>query len=172
MSSIRAPDRNRAAFSGAKADVRSPGIEANGFSLNSDSIDLPEGDYAWPNAPGAELVSSHCSSCHSTENDTLSACLPAEKWREIVMKMRDVYRAPIQDDAVPLIVDYLATRPGSSFATETTTDHSPWIVWKRNADKSGPVHDHESCWQNVVRQHPSERPMSGPFNNANRPLAF
>ena len=50
--------------------------------------------------------------------------LSKDKWREIVIKMRDVYKAPVGEQSIPAIVDYLSTMPGQANSAEPGIERS------------------------------------------------
>ncbi|MDE8651215.1 hypothetical protein [Novosphingobium album (ex Liu et al. 2023)] len=86
-------------------------VSANGFTLTSATMDLPADDATYPDGPNADLVNARCSACHSPSMVLTQPAFPAEKWQEIVLKMRDVYHAPIAEQDIAPITQYLAARP-------------------------------------------------------------
>lgn len=53
--------------------------------------------------PDAELLSANCAACHSADMILYQPAMDAGHWAETVRKMRDVYKAPIEDaDAAKL----------------------------------------------------------------------
>ncbi|MBS0504334.1 MAG: cytochrome c [Proteobacteria bacterium] len=53
--------------------------------------------------PDAELLSANCAACHSADMVLYQPHMDAAHWAETVKKMRDVYKAPIEDaDAAKL----------------------------------------------------------------------
>jgi cbb3-type cytochrome c oxidase subunit III len=105
---------------GEAAVTRNPAVHA---------IALPH--YA-PNLPagtGREAFASACLTCHSTRYIGMQPPLTAAKWEENVRKMIKVYNAPITEEQVPQVVQYLmATKEGgtpgawNSLAAITVTD--------------------------------------------------
>ena len=87
-----------------------PSVSANGFTLTSTSVDLPEDAATYRDGPHAELVNQRCLSCHSASMVLTQPRLTAAQWQATVEKMRDVYKAPIAPGEVPLIVDYLTAQ--------------------------------------------------------------
>ena len=71
------------------------------------TIALPAEDIALPPGPGAEEVVANCTACHSTSTMLQQPKLTREKWNGVVEKMISVYKAPVDPEAVPKIVDYL-----------------------------------------------------------------
>ncbi|MFM7404711.1 MAG: cytochrome c [Erythrobacter sp.] len=70
------------------------------ITLPDDPIDLPEG-------PGRDAVLENCTACHSPSTMLQQPKVPREKWEAIVAKMRKLYKAPVDEAAVPQIVDYM-----------------------------------------------------------------
>ncbi len=68
--------------------------------LPDDPIDLPEG-------PGRDAVIENCTACHSPSTMLQQPKVSREKWESIVGKMKTLYKAPVDDAAVPAIVDYM-----------------------------------------------------------------
>ncbi|MFN3864542.1 MAG: cytochrome c [Erythrobacter sp.] len=71
------------------------------------AITLPEDPAVLPDLPGREAVIAHCTACHSPSMMLQQPEIPRKKWESIVAKMAEVYKAPIDQRAVPEIVDYL-----------------------------------------------------------------
>ena len=60
-------------------------------------------------APGRELVVSRCAVCHSLDYIPMnSPFLDRAGWEKILHKMTDVMGAPIEEEDVKAILDYLA----------------------------------------------------------------
>jgi hypothetical protein len=77
-------------------------------------IELPPEKSAFKTGPGVELVQANCLICHSVEYVTSQPRLERKFWDASVKKMREKYGAPIADEAVAAIVDYLVTTYGSA----------------------------------------------------------
>ncbi len=79
------------------------------------AITLPDDPADLPDLPGREAVIANCTACHSPSTMLQQPEVPRKKWESIVGKMTEVYKAPIDQAAVPEIVDYLlaaqAARP-------------------------------------------------------------
>jgi hypothetical protein len=84
------------------------------------SINLPQQPIDLPDAPGKNLVVANCILCHSTAYITMQPAFPRKVWEANVEKMRKTFGAPVPEQHVPQIVDYLmairgegqpATRP-------------------------------------------------------------
>lgn len=64
-------------------------------------------------APGKELVQARCIMCHSLDYIPMnSVFLDRKGWEASVTKMIKVMGAPVADDEVPKIVDYLVQNYG------------------------------------------------------------
>jgi mono/diheme cytochrome c family protein len=81
--------------------------QADSFAFQNTSITLPEDTVTLPAGPGAEAVTTNCLSCHSPEMILTQPRLTRKVWEAEVEKMAKVYKAPIDQMAVPQIVDYL-----------------------------------------------------------------
>jgi mono/diheme cytochrome c family protein len=63
--------------------------------------------------PGKNVVTANCSTCHSLDYIQMnSVFLDRKGWEAVVNKMIKVMNAPIKDEDVPKIVDYLAGEYG------------------------------------------------------------
>lgn len=69
------------------------------ITLPDDPVDLPRG-------PGLQAVVENCTACHSPSTMLQQPEVSQEKWRSIVSKMIMVYKAPVDDQAIPEIIDY------------------------------------------------------------------
>ncbi len=70
------------------------------IALPDDPIELPEG-------PGRRAVMENCTACHSPSTMLQQPKVPREKWEASVAKMITLYKAPVDPEAVPQIVDYM-----------------------------------------------------------------
>jgi len=77
------------------------------------SISLP-GDAGMAFKPGVGLaaVQANCLTCHSSAYVSTQPVLSRAQWTGEVLKMRTTYGAPIADDQVPVIVEYLTAQYG------------------------------------------------------------
>jgi mono/diheme cytochrome c family protein len=75
------------------------------ITLPDDPVDLPPG-------PGREAVLANCTACHSPSTMLQQPKVSREKWESIVGKMIEVYKAPVDEEAIPAIVDYLVAAQG------------------------------------------------------------
>lgn len=72
-----------------------------------------EGQFRLKEGEGRQLVEANCSMCHSLDYIQMNSPLFDRKgWEASVAKMMKVMGAPIRNEDVPAIVDYLASRYG------------------------------------------------------------
>lgn len=76
-------------------------------NFQSVSVDLPFGDRMF-DGPSADAVNNNCLACHSAGMVLTQPPLSRATWEAEVAKMRNVYKAPIADEDVSPIVDYLS----------------------------------------------------------------
>ena len=69
------------------------------ITLPDDPLDLPPG-------AGREAVIANCTACHSPSMMLQQPRISRETWESIVDKMVTVYKAPVDEAAIPAIVDY------------------------------------------------------------------
>jgi hypothetical protein len=79
-------------------------VTAGGTTLVSDSIILPDEKAVFPTGASGELITQHCTACHSPEMILNQPVLGAEKWKATVEKMRAAYHAPIAPADDPAII--------------------------------------------------------------------
>jgi sulfite dehydrogenase (cytochrome) subunit B len=76
-------------------------------------ISLPgDAGMAFKPGPGVGAVQANCLTCHSSAYISTQPVLTKAQWNAEVVKMKNVYGAPIADDQIPAIVDYLTTNYG------------------------------------------------------------
>ena len=88
--------------------VAPPVVSADGVR----SISLPQQPIDLPDAPGKNLVVANCILCHSTAYITMQPAFPRKVWEANVEKMRKTFGAPVPEQSVPQIVDYLVAIRG------------------------------------------------------------
>ena len=95
-------------FALAMTLTTSAAIAADGpMSFKSVSVDLPFGDRMFE-GPGADVVNNNCLACHSVGMVLTQPPLSRQTWDAEVAKMRNAYKAPVPDEDVSPIVDYLS----------------------------------------------------------------
>jgi mono/diheme cytochrome c family protein len=106
------------------------------------AIVLPRYQANLPPGPGREAFAVNCLSCHSTRYITMQPKMTAVKWEESVRKMMKTYAAPIAEDQVQPIVQYLMAAKeggdGSSWETPAAIVTTPSVTaastdWPGNA---------------------------------------
>jgi hypothetical protein len=71
----------------------------------NDSTDLPEGE-------GRKILQAACTSCHDLKEVTkFKGFWTKESWQEIVVTMVK-YGAPVKDEEIPVLVEYLTRNLG------------------------------------------------------------
>lgn len=85
---------------------------ASAIQFKSVSVDLPFGDHLFE-GPDADAINNNCLACHSVGMVANQPKLPRKTWEGIVQKMRGSYHAPVADDDVKPIVDYLTRIKGA-----------------------------------------------------------
>ncbi|MGZ3452179.1 MAG: hypothetical protein ACXWUG_28630 [Polyangiales bacterium] len=90
----------------SKADAPDPSVR---------TLKLPDLPFELPgdaNTPGRALTQGTCTMCHSARYIANQPKFPRKTWTAEVEKMKKVYGAPIADDKIKEIVDYLVTTNG------------------------------------------------------------
>ncbi|WP_226877146.1 SorB family sulfite dehydrogenase c-type cytochrome subunit [Microbulbifer hainanensis] len=75
-------------------------------------IDLPPETAQLKPGPGMDTASRNCKTCHSVDYIYMQPPLTREQWTATVMKMKKVFGAPIPDNDVAIIVNYLVSQNG------------------------------------------------------------
>ncbi len=75
-------------------------------------VEFPAGDESFPSGVGSEIATSHCLICHSAGMVLTQPPLKKDEWRAEIMKMRTVYGAPIPEDQVDGLSEYLKNIDG------------------------------------------------------------
>jgi mono/diheme cytochrome c family protein len=76
-------------------------------------ITLPPETAGLKQGAGAELASGQCLICHSAEYISTQPLLPRAFWKASVEKMQKKYGAPITEEQIAPLVDYLVKSYGS-----------------------------------------------------------
>jgi hypothetical protein len=96
----------------AGAALVSLAAQAKVFTLKSVEVELPESSRTLPDGPGVTVVHDNCLSCHSVGMILTQPTMAKPAWEAEVNKMRNVYKAPVDEKDVPAIVDYLTAVKG------------------------------------------------------------
>lgn len=75
---------------------------------------LPHDEPGMPGGPGIEAFLINCGTCHSSRYISMQPHFPRAVWLAEVQKMVKVYGAPVAEDQVAPIVDYLVSYQGRS----------------------------------------------------------
>jgi len=89
---------------------------ASAVQAGTKSIDLPADGVALKPSPlpGYARAQAICSACHSAEYlQYQPATAPRAYWDAMVKRMTVVFKAPVADEDIPLIVDYLVRTYGN-----------------------------------------------------------
>jgi len=78
------------------------------------SITLPKDMVQFKPGPGAQGAQTYCVTCHTAEYVYMQPPLTRAQWEGVVNKMRKVFGAPLPEDQVKSVVDYLVTQNGKS----------------------------------------------------------
>ncbi|MFN4037772.1 MAG: cytochrome c [Erythrobacter sp.] len=85
------------------------------------SITLPDDPLELPPGPGADVMIANCTACHSPSTMLQQPRMGRDKWLATVTKMREVYKAPVDEAAIPEIIDYLVAAQEAEAAREAAT---------------------------------------------------
>ncbi len=97
----------------AAAVMASPlALAKTAIVLKSVTVTLPQSNRAFPDGPGLETVKNNCLTCHSAGMILTQPRMPKPAWQAEVAKMRNVYKAPVDEKDVASIVDYLTAVKG------------------------------------------------------------
>ena len=77
------------------------------------SITLPQINTAMPAGPGQAIFAGNCTICHTPRYVLMQPPFPRKTWQAEVEKMKKVYGAPLADEQIPPIVDYLVSVRGN-----------------------------------------------------------
>ncbi|HEV2350956.1 MAG TPA: cytochrome c [Terriglobia bacterium] len=97
--------------------------KAGGADETLKSIQLPDDNpmATLKPGPGVETTRAHCAICHSTDYIVRQPGSDAKQWDAEVKKMVTVFGAPISDEDVKVIADYLT----SAYRPQATTKKIP-----------------------------------------------
>jgi len=79
----------------------------------AEKLALPPDNPGFKAGPGSEIAMVQCVLCHSADYVSTQPRLPRAAWKANVLKMRDKYGAPLPDDKVEALVDYLVKTYGA-----------------------------------------------------------
>jgi cytochrome c5 len=94
-------------WSSAEADSATGKKEAASHQWAAVRVELPANDVPFPPGIGVDIASSQCLICHSSGMVLTQPPLKKDEWRAEIMKMRSAYGAPIPEDQVEALSEYL-----------------------------------------------------------------
>ncbi len=94
-------------WSSAKADNATGKKDVTSRHWAIVRVELPASDEPFPSGDGADIASSQCLTCHSAGMVLTQPPLKKDEWRAEIMKMRSAYGAPIPEDQVDGLAEYL-----------------------------------------------------------------
>ena len=107
----------KAVFTAGAFALALTGFGVSNYALaGSKTIDLPpDGVQLKPSTlPGYAKAQAICAACHSAEYMQYQpATAPRPYWDAMAKRMKVVFKAPIADEDIPLIVDYLVKTYGN-----------------------------------------------------------
>jgi hypothetical protein len=106
------PSNGKASASSSSAIANEPAPEPAMERGTVRAIKLPEVPTELPPGPGRETVAGQCIVCHSLDYILIQPPLSKETWTAEVTKMQKTFSAPIPDDKVPEIINYLVAVRG------------------------------------------------------------
>ena len=77
-------------------------LAAAPLGLKSLTVTLPDDEAAFT-GPDADLLNGNCLACHGAETVLLQSRMTEAQWKASVAKMRDAYKAPIDDADAALL---------------------------------------------------------------------
>lgn len=75
-------------------------------------IELPVEPMKFKESKGSELAMAYCYTCHSVEYISTQPLMPRKFWEATVLKMRDKFGAPIPEESIQPLIDYLTRSYG------------------------------------------------------------
>jgi hypothetical protein len=94
-------------WSSAKAGPPSGKKDAASLQWPIVRVELPAGDDTFPPGVGATIATSQCLICHSAGMVLQQPPLTKDEWRAEIVKMRSAYGAPLPDDQIDELSEYL-----------------------------------------------------------------
>src|SRR5438876_100505 len=109
-------------FSGAWCMVLGAFLTVSAPALD---IQLPPETGAFKQDRDAEIANGQCLVCHSVEYVSIQPPMPRAFWKSSVQKMQQKYGAPIPEEQVEAVVDYLTKNYGVSTSSPATPNSAP-----------------------------------------------
>lgn len=102
-------------------------------------VEFPQetGGYKKSDLPGYKIASGLCLMCHSSQyaSSQPPKSSPAY-WNATIHKMKDVYKAPVTDEMIPAVVEYLSVEYGGQDRAAAHADYEKAMA-KLNAPAAG-----------------------------------
>jgi hypothetical protein len=89
-----------------------PGRAVSSITLKSVNVNLPD-DSEMFTGSGSDPINNNCVACHSASMVLTQPALPKAVWQAEVDKMIHAYKAPVAEEDVAAIVDYLVRTKGT-----------------------------------------------------------
>ena len=83
------------------------GLTESLITLKPVTVDIPDSERMFV-GPGSDAINNNCLACHSADMVLNQPALPKSVWQAEVTKMIQSYKAPVSEEDVAAIVDYLA----------------------------------------------------------------
>jgi len=103
--------RSSTLIAGLLGVVAAPALFA-AEKMGTVSIQLPKETAKLKPGPGVATASKYCMECHSVDYIYMQPPLTKEQWHGEVAKMKKAMGAPIQEEDIGVIVDYLMSQNG------------------------------------------------------------
>ncbi len=97
---------------------------ASALTLHPVSIKPAISDKIFPGGPGAAAANAYCLACHSVGMVMNQPDMTRDGWRTEVTKMRDAFKAPIPDDQIANLANYLYAIKGAEHGAQPGGDAS------------------------------------------------
>lgn len=108
----------------------SAAITISAFS-QAKTIEMPADSVVWRKSdlPGYQLVIQKCTTCHSAHYaEYQPPNTGVGYWNTQVLRMKNVFKAPITDEEVPIIVQYLNQTYGANRKQEIDQTKKPLLI--------------------------------------------
>jgi len=83
-------------------------------AIKSTTVAIPADDSLFPGGASADAINQNCLACHSADMVLNQPAFPKATWEAEVHKMINTYKAPIDNDDIAPIVDYLVKTKGTN----------------------------------------------------------
>ena len=97
-------------------------------------IELPAERTEMKTGPHSDVVAANCVTCHSWDYVAIQPPLARAAWKATVTKMRATYGAPIAENQIDEIVEYLAKTYGDESDALREKNAPPLSTPRTNAD--------------------------------------